>query len=137
MRVYLAGRFSRKAELRGYAYDLSRVGIEVDARWLQNGFHEESASPGVEQRFAVEDLEDVKRADVFVIFTEAEGTYTRGGRFVEMGYALALGKPVIVIGRKENIFVRLAEKQVATWQQAVHELLARKREMERRNDHAE
>ena len=37
MRLYLAARFSRRDELRGYANDLRDRGFIVDARWLQLG----------------------------------------------------------------------------------------------------
>lgn len=75
MRIYLAGRYSRRAELAGYAAELRALGYEVTSRWL-NGSHEgpgRDAAPTIaEQRqWAQEDLADVLAADTLVAFTEA------------------------------------------------------------------
>lgn len=110
MKVYLAARFSRLAELNGYRAELEALGIEVTSRWLRGG-HEWSGVPdhdipiGAQARFAAEDLEDIDAADVVVCFTEAPGTGpARGGRHVEMGYAIARGKTVLIVGHRENVF---------------------------------
>lgn len=58
------------------------------------------------------DREDVLRADGLVLF--AEPVRDGGsGRHVEFGMALAMNKPVFVVGRYENLFQRLPEVQVA------------------------
>jgi len=55
--------------------------------------------------FARDDMEDVTGADIVMNFTEPpRSAANRGGRHVEYGIALALGKRVIVIGYRENIF---------------------------------
>jgi len=108
MRVYLAARFSRRAELAGYAEILRSSGIEVTSRWL-GGNHQipkDGEVDGFEaRRFAREDIEDLLAADTVVCFTEPDGTpHTRGGRHVEFGLALGVGKQVILIGPRENVF---------------------------------
>lgn len=56
------------------------------------------------------DLDDVQRSDVVLAFTERpEVGYTTGGRWVEFGYAIALGITVIVVGPRENIFCHLQD----------------------------
>ena len=55
------------------------------------------------------DQEDVLAADALVCFTEPPGDGGSGGRHVELGMALALGRRVIVVGRREHIFHHLPE----------------------------
>ena len=113
--VYLAARFSRRPELAGYADELAEHGIEVTSRWLRGG-HEWSGTdddalpPEVGARFAQEDIEDIDRADVVVCFTEPPRSGpSRGGRHVELGYAYALNKDIVVVGPIENVFCALPE----------------------------
>lgn len=110
-RVYIAGRFSRQAELLGYADDLEEeYGIGCTSRWLtgEHGFPDDD--DGFSQsdliRFAAEDLADIRAADVFMLFTEHPDIgYTSAGRMVEYGYALAHGKLIVIVGpTAENIF---------------------------------
>jgi len=101
------------AELIGYAEELEaldKVSVNVTSRWL-TGAHGWDGTPDheipelVQSRFAREDLEDIKAADLVVCFTEHPGAGpSQGGRHVEMGYALALGKRIAVVGPVENIF---------------------------------
>ncbi len=71
------------------------------------------------------DQDDVLSADALVCFSEATGEGGNGGRHVELGMALALGRRVIVIGRREHIFHHLPEVElVETWPEALR-LLAR------------
>jgi nucleoside 2-deoxyribosyltransferase len=112
MKIYLASRYSRREELAGYAKRLEETGHHVvTARWLQ-GLHEadeRTAAIELRQRFAYEDLADLDEADVLVAFTEEPYKIaTRGGRHVELGYALAKGKLVVIVGPVENVFCSLA-----------------------------
>ena len=109
MRIYLAARYSRRGELNQYANDLRSFGHTVDARWLL-GNHENPANlegnPVRDRVWALEDYEDVFRADLLIAFSEAPGGPGRkaGGRHVEMGLALAWGKEILVVGPRENVF---------------------------------
>lgn len=115
MKVYLASRYSRGSELLGYKADLEPHGIEVTSRWI-DGRHE-TPPVGIEEHStehlcwaAQEDIADIEDADLLVAFTEPEGAIAgrgRGGRHVELGYALASGKHVIVCGHRENVFCHL------------------------------
>lgn len=116
LRIYLAARYSRRLELCGYRDKLQTMGHWVDARWL-DGHHEinyddQAARDALHevkrQQFATEDLTDLLAAECLIAFTEEpRKTTTRGGRHVEFGIALALGKRVIVVGPKENVFYSL------------------------------
>lgn len=116
MKIYLASRYSRRAELRGYRDRLSALGHKVTSRWLdadhQNSdwrttMADNSSDCAAELRgkFAAEDLADVRAAQVLIAFTEPpESGHSRGGRHVELGVALGLDRRVYVVGHRENIF---------------------------------
>lgn len=128
--AYLAGRYTRREELRGYAAELEALGIRVVARWL-DGSHQwatpalmaeteaafgpagagdvAGAEPPAEAfRFALDDLEDVRGADLVVSFTERPrdpvAGASRGGRHVEFGIAYERGAFCMVVGWRENVF---------------------------------
>lgn len=123
MIIYLAARYTRRLELCGYRAQLQALGHQVPARWL-NGGHQldnngrplgengelmfETGAPEVDHfrwRFAQDDFEDVSAADLLVAFTEEPRSgNSRGGRHVELGIALGQGKPVAVVGPRENVF---------------------------------
>lgn len=126
MRVYLAARFSRLPELNRYREELAELGIEVTSRWLDGGHEwvgtpDEEIPPWEQARFAMEDLDDILAADLLVCFTEPSGEGpARGGRHVEMGFALALGKPILVVGHYENVFYCLPSIMfMETWDAAL------------------
>ena len=129
MKVYLAARFSRRDELNGYRAELEALGIDVTSRWLRGG-HEWTGTRdheipcGDQARFATEDLEDIDAADVVVCFTEPSGSGpARGGRHVEMGYAIAREKVVMVVGHRENVFCCLPQVAYAIgWEYALDTL---------------
>lgn len=109
-KIYLASRYSRAPQLRDLRSRLKAMGYEVTSRWIDGG-HEltkEGSTEAAHQeriRFATEDWQDMVAADVVVSVTEEpRKTTTRGGRHVEFGGALALGKRVVVIGWRENVF---------------------------------
>lgn len=109
MKFYLAGRYSKREQLKWLAAELRRMGHTVTARWLETGWvnrpdQSSAAPPEYRQKYALIDLEDVAGADVVVSLTEGPGEASRGGRHVEFGYALALGKKLVVIGYRENLF---------------------------------
>lgn len=138
MRVYLASRFSRLPELLEYKRQLEEVGIEVTSRWLLGG-HEWSGTDDdalpcfAAARFAAEDLADIEAAEFIVCFTEAPRSGpSRGGRHVEMGFALASAKPIIVVGHRENVFCCLPEIEFAsTWEEAYRRLVLAAQRRER------
>lgn len=118
LRVYLAGRWARRAEIRRLGNMLAALGVEVTSSWLYSGEEDSGAPAALLAEWAARDLRDVARADALVLITDGEDTpggYS-GGRHSETGYALALGKAVYVVGPRENIFHHLPAVQVcATW----------------------
>lgn len=125
MKIYLAARYSRRMELLGYAAELRAVGHTVTSRWL-DGNHEaeDNAFDGglVDgAQFALEDLRDLRRADIVIAFTEVPRSgHSRGGRHVEFGVAIAMDKHLIVVGHRENVFYCLPRVDFyKTWPEAL------------------
>ena len=149
LHVYLAAPYACRDSLRPLADELVSIGMAVTSSWLDES-HEVSAdtcgtAPGIGDEQAKAhvraDLADVKRSDVLVVFTPPTwtadgpldlvgGRGNSGGRHVETGYALALGKQVLVVGAAENIFHR-ALPVVPTWHEAVLWLVGRERTLPR------
>ena len=109
MTIYLAARYSRRAELVAYRALLEALGHTVTSRWLHGNHQidddglEGDGTRAERERFAQEDYEDVCRAELLIAFTEPPRTGpTRGGRHVEFGIAIALEKRVLVVGPREN-----------------------------------
>lgn len=112
MKIYLAAAFSRQEEIRRIADRLNDAGIEITSRWLH------VKKERLENAFM--DVEDVRRADILVRFTDnAKNTpglslsdgepyvparLISGARHFETGLAWERGIPIIVVGGKQNIF---------------------------------
>lgn len=109
MRIYLAAKYSRHPEMRAVRDLLENShGHVVTSRWIE-GNHDITSDANADserQRFAIEDFMDMRDAGLLLWFSEPEKIEgrNRGGRHVEFGMALAYHIPVIVIGRKENVF---------------------------------
>ena len=126
-KIYLAARYSRRLEMKAYSLQLRELGYVITSRWLDgtssvthDGLSEEA--PYQERaRLAEQDWHDLLAADICVSFTEPpRASHTRGGRHVEMGAAIALGKRVIVIGHRENVFHCLpAIEFYTTWHECL------------------
>lgn len=132
--VYLAAPYSARDVVASYANELRIIGYRTVARWL-TGEHEaaEGEPPTAEQRhtWAMDDLADIDKADILIAFTADTvrqpldaivGSLfgTSGGRHVELGYAIARTKRVLLVGRPENVFHHLEPiTRVDSWHQAV------------------
>lgn len=112
--IYLAGRYGRREELLQYKACLEELDCVVTSRWLDGGHELDDNAPDHElaARWAAEDLDDLLGAHWLVAFTESPGHVQgrgRGGRHFEMGYALAAGIRVFVVGHRENVFCHMPE----------------------------
>lgn len=112
LNVYLAADYARRKEILSYSLqdNFLELGMQTTSRWLTNppAFNDGGIGSGspIATGFALEavkcDLADIEAADVFVQFTTGEKA--RGGRHVELGYAIASKLPIIVIGPIEHVF---------------------------------
>lgn len=114
--VYIAARFSRRPEANALAQSLKKMGHTITSRWvLPDSDHvvptgmSQQAADSERQRFAVEDVADVRAADWLVSLQEEPRSNGRGGRHVEFGYAVALGIRITAIGPRETVFHHLPE----------------------------
>jgi nucleoside 2-deoxyribosyltransferase len=108
LKVYIAADYARKDEVRALAEALEGRGVKCTSTWAfmpsdqEGGVGATATSPGYAAAMAAQDLDDVGSSDAFVQLTTGE--YCRGGRQVELGMAMALGKRVIVVGPREHVF---------------------------------
>jgi hypothetical protein len=130
MRIYLAAAYHHYPLMQEVAALLTQHGHTVMSRWIKgaNAAHDGNLfAPEVLQRsqqWAQGDLEDVKAAEVLLYFSEP-GTRQRGGKAVEFGVALALGKRLIVVGGFEHLFHTLRAVEHVPTVTAAIALLAR------------
>lgn len=117
MRIYLAARYSRNAEMREFRGRLEIEGHEVTSRWIdQHGgdvlesfvAQKLNSDPEHCAHYAKVDLDDLTAADWVVSFTSSNGG-GKGGRHIEFGVALALGKRLFLVGPRENVFHTLPQ----------------------------
>lgn len=105
-KVYVAGWYAQIAEAKAAVRELREAGYEVTSKWVEGGT--DTANGYALRQAAIEDLHDLQRADYLMLLALPFGTmYNGGGRWVEFGYALALGKRMVVIGGHETIFCHL------------------------------
>ncbi len=117
MKVYVAAPWVRRPEAILFGQRLTALGHELTCRWFdhpalgsQPGDSSGSSSPdqlGI-MRQALEDIEDVKRADVLIVLNLQKSE----GKAVETGIALANRIPVISVGTRSNIFQSLGFEAV-------------------------
>jgi nucleoside 2-deoxyribosyltransferase len=113
MKVYLAGAFERREEMREVRNRLNAFGYTVTSRWIDIlddvnpiGAADLKDEVGLMRAndFAIADLHDVYDADLVIMFSGGG----RGGRHIEFGYAVALDKELIIVGERENVFHALS-----------------------------
>lgn len=104
-RIYLASFYDDRFRLRTMREVLEKRGFEVTSRWI-----ERDEPRGTGEHRARKNLDDIKRADALVFFSEplvhGQG---QGGRHVELGIALGTRMPIFLVGEPENAFHELSE----------------------------
>jgi nucleoside 2-deoxyribosyltransferase len=105
-KVYVAGWYSQITQAKEAARELRQAGYLVTAPWIDGVTDTANGYPLMQA--ALDDLHGVKQADYLMLLALPFGTmYNGGGRWVEFGYALALGKRMVVVGEHETIFCHL------------------------------
>lgn len=132
-KIYLAARYSRNAEMREYRDILHSIGYAVTSHWIDQhgGLEAESCSferlnnyPEDCDRFAQVDIRDLQLADTVISFTEANPGSSKGGRHIEHGMAIALGKTIVIVGPRENVFHCSADLIFDSFEDCVRYLLS-------------
>ncbi len=99
-----------------------RLGHTVCSNWLSEDNAQAFSELTTKRRqmYSYRDIGEVVSCDLLIIDTAEEST--SGGREVEYGMALALGKSVWVIGPDRNIFHSVCRRRFDDWQMALKEL---------------
>ena len=102
-KVYIAAPYPERPRAARLQDRLEAEGFEITARWVR---HDDTLSDADARK----DLVDIARADVLLALNAPEWAQAgTGGRHVELGYALALGLPIVLLGARSNIFHYLAD----------------------------
>src|SRR5216117_310723 len=107
--IYLASRWSFKPILKSvWRPGLLAHGFEVNSRWLdeQEEKADEQLSIDEKRYFGQRDIDDIIDADLFVQFNYAEHYENDRtcGRHHELGMAIVLHKPIIIVGENRSVF---------------------------------
>ncbi len=116
--MYCCAPYSWREKVREFIVELEALNIESTTSWIYETallnatlgqFTDEE-----NEKTAQVDKADIKRADVVVVFTidPLGPPMPRGGRHWETGFAYALGKEIVLVGPRENIFSYLPEVKV-------------------------
>jgi len=102
MMVYIASRFRNKSGVKQLTakFLTAKPPIHAIQSWPDEP---EDNRPGFSAKC---DLEEIQSADAVIVWTE-DCELVPGGMHFEAGYALGLGKRVIQIGPRVNIFYHL------------------------------
>lgn len=133
-RIYVATSWNNKEEANAAAEQLRAAGYIVDCRWLS--VHDDvpvddPRRPEFLKEQALNDLEDILNSDVFILLNQFQkrGEET-SGKAVEMGFAFATQRPVIMIGEPTNVFHYLDFPQFPDLETAISWMKAREAEAE-------
>ena len=100
LKIYVAGKYEEKERIREVMNILRGVGHTITVDWTEDAQNT--------RQQAIKDLRGVADADIYVGVFEKDLPYK--GALVELGAALALGKPVYILGDavhvKNCIFLR-------------------------------
>ena len=109
MKVYVAGPWVRRPEVRAFAAHLEAAGHKVTSRWLYEHEGNPNDPSGLSspehyiREQALDDVNDVISADVFIMLNLEKSE----GKAFEMGIAYMANKPIICVGKRFNIFCSL------------------------------
>lgn len=92
MKFFVSGKFEDRLNIRRLQSELIKRGHTIAEDWT----YHEYTDKGYPVEYAIADIEGVIRADIYV--GRFVGDYNYKGALVELGAALALRKPCIVIG---------------------------------------
>ena len=91
MKVYVAGSWEERDEIKNVMKKLEAAGHEVLVDWTCHG------GTG-KKKYALEDFEGVVASEIFILVNPA---VMSRGKFIETGIALAGGKNIYIIGKGE------------------------------------
>ncbi len=99
IRVYVAGKWQDRTKIRLWYALLKELGYEITCDWTAHEYPGEDEANLLEE-YAVADIEGVQDCDLLLAVFEEDLHYR--GALVEMGAALALKKPVWILGHSQD-----------------------------------
>lgn len=107
--IYLAAQYSQKDDIAVKSAELRAADYVVTSTWTDEPHDAHMSVKDVTPEdllmYAERDLREIRKADIFVLFTvDPDQPTKRGGRHVEFGYAMGLDVDLCIIGPRENIF---------------------------------
>jgi nucleoside 2-deoxyribosyltransferase len=123
LKIYVASFFDDRERLRLEAQKLWAKGHEVVSSWLNEVSRPEHMSKeDFWRKLALKDIAEVKSANLVILDTVNETP--RGGREVELGYALAQhqDKSVFLVGPVRNVFHTIVDKRFENWDELLEDL---------------
>jgi nucleoside 2-deoxyribosyltransferase len=114
--IYLAGPWAQREAVQEARRQLMAAGINVNAQWLDvemkdgaGDTAESQAAAGYDMSAeANRDLADINKSDAMVVLNLEKSE----GKAVEQGIALEKGLPIIVVGKRTNVFQYLPKVTV-------------------------
>jgi len=98
MILYVGGKWQERKRIMGIMLDLEALGYEIALYWPT--YDKERASDTYMAMCAEHDMGGVRRCDMLIAICDKPYNYM--GTLAEIGAALALGKPVIIVGNMHN-----------------------------------
>ena len=108
LRIYLASGFNWRHNFRALAKNIEAKGHTITSSWIWIDERPERDSEDWDnfaQRIAASNLIDLSRSDTLVIDTRGIRPEGNGGADSELGFAIAKGWPIYLIGDKRNTFL--------------------------------
>lgn len=107
MIFYLSHNFAAREALRDSVIPIIEAnGHTVQSRWITEDHDGGNHSNEDRKRFATEDFLDITASDYVLHWCDQFGPKSGRGKHIEVGYALATGKRIIIIGKEceESVF---------------------------------
>jgi hypothetical protein len=100
--VYLAHNFEARRDepFLSLCEQIYQIGWGVP-RWITTQLEEHTVTPAGSILSQAHDLADIRACSVFFYFVEPVGARPGLGKHIELGYALALDKPIFMVGERK------------------------------------
>lgn len=119
-KIYVAGSFNSTERIYEEALELESLGHLVTGVWFQphdpiEKVWDSNFGGRIAEAMALRDFYHIDKADILIL--DVLDKSSTGGRNVELGYALAKNKRVILIGEAENVFMSLINESYKNWEE--------------------
>lgn len=91
MKAYISGSLEDEKEVIKLANMLKYIGFEITREWWNH------KNMNLKSLYACEDLIAIQKCDLFIIYNSDIKT---SGKFIELGIAIGLNKPIISMGKE-------------------------------------